>query len=58
MPKRAKKAWRRNIDLEDLYEGIERTRQELESGYPFVLATMLIDQGRRARKVGFTAFYD
>ena len=35
MPKRAKKAWRKNIDLEDLYQGLERTKQELARGYPF-----------------------
>jgi hypothetical protein len=33
MPKRAKKAWRKNINLDDLYEGIQRTRQEFASGY-------------------------
>ena len=33
MPKRAKRAWRKNINLDDLYEGIQRTRQELASGY-------------------------
>jgi len=35
MPKRAKKAWRKNINLDDLYEGIQRTRQELASGYTY-----------------------
>jgi hypothetical protein len=32
MPKKAKKAWRKKIDLEDLYEGLERTKQELAKG--------------------------
>jgi nucleolar protein 53 len=33
MPKQAKKKWRKNINLDDLYEGIQQTRQELASGY-------------------------
>jgi nucleolar protein 53 len=33
MPKKAKKAWRKNINLDELYEGIRRTRQEIESGF-------------------------
>jgi len=42
MPKRAKKAWRKNINLDDYYEGLERTRTELARGYVFWLTTNLI----------------
>jgi len=36
MGKKAKKQWRKKINLDDLYEGIQRTRQELESGYVYL----------------------
>ena len=32
MPKRAKKQWRKKINVDDIYEGIQRTRHELATG--------------------------
>jgi hypothetical protein len=32
MPKKAKKTWRKKINLDDIFDGVQRTRKELAEG--------------------------